>query len=130
MASGAIKSAIRGKRGQAFLRELADALDAMPVKQLAFGALADDGCHCALGVLGEKRGLDLRALQPEDLFDEWDQDAIARAFGVAKMLALEVQWINDDGADHMDDDDDRARNRRWRLVRDWVRRNIRESEPA
>ena len=36
---GAVKSAINGKRGQQFLRELADALDAMPEKVLVAGAL-------------------------------------------------------------------------------------------
>lgn len=32
--AGALKSAVRGKKGQAFLRELLAALDAMPVKRL------------------------------------------------------------------------------------------------
>ena len=32
--SAQVKSAMRGKRGQAFLRELASAMDAMPVKEL------------------------------------------------------------------------------------------------
>jgi hypothetical protein len=31
---GAVKSAIRGKKGQAFLKELLSALDAMPEKKL------------------------------------------------------------------------------------------------
>jgi hypothetical protein len=34
---GAVTSAIRGKRGQAFLREMLDALDALPVKRIASG---------------------------------------------------------------------------------------------
>lgn len=39
---GAAKSAIRGKRGQAFLRELLAALDAMPEKRLIARELVDD----------------------------------------------------------------------------------------
>ena len=38
---GAIKSAIRGKRGQAFLREMLDALDALPQKRLVPNVLQE-----------------------------------------------------------------------------------------
>lgn len=38
---GAVASAVRGKRGQAFLRELATTLDAMPEKRLIGGAAYD-----------------------------------------------------------------------------------------
>ena len=38
---GAVKSAIRGQRGQAFLRELLAALDAIPDKRLIAEELVD-----------------------------------------------------------------------------------------
>ena len=41
--AGALKSAMRGKRGQAFLKELLAALDAMPVKRLIREHLEIDG---------------------------------------------------------------------------------------
>jgi hypothetical protein len=127
MTAGAIKSAIRGKRGQAFLRDLAEALDAMPDKRLADGLLiAEDGCKCALGVLGERRGLDLLALQPEEVGMEpldWDQEAIAKAFGVAESLTNQVQWIND-GKCAWGVDADKDKKLRWQAVRDWVARNL------
>lgn len=48
-----VLSALRGKRGQAFLRDLIAALDAMPEKRLVSGDLQDEtGCVCALGALG------------------------------------------------------------------------------
>ena len=48
-----VASSIRGKRGQAMLRQLADALDAMTIKQLAPNAFQNEsGYMCALGVLG------------------------------------------------------------------------------
>ena len=47
---GAVASALRGKRGQQFLIELRDALDAMPEKRLIAEQLQDGtGCHCTLG---------------------------------------------------------------------------------
>ncbi|WP_256576270.1 hypothetical protein [Pseudomonas sp. KK4] len=52
---GAVNSAIKGKRGQAFLIELRDALDAMPVKRLTTNTLEADGEFCTLGALGDVR---------------------------------------------------------------------------
>lgn len=129
MTAGAIKSAIRGKRGQAFLRDLAEALDAMPEKRLADGLLVDqDGCKCALGVLGAHRGLDLQALQPDmphpESFD-WDQEAIAAAFGVAGSLTNQIQWIND-GKFAWGVDADKDQKLRWQYVRNWVAENLRD----
>lgn len=87
----AVKLSIKGKRGQAMLRELLSALDAMPVKSLAAESLITaDGEFCTLGALGAARGLDLHALDPED----WD--AVAKAFGVAPALVREVVYMNDE----------------------------------
>lgn len=88
---GAVASAIRGKRGQAFLRELADALDAMSEKQLVAGALqSEDGCHCTLGVMGQKRGLDVASMDVDDY------DGIAHSLGVNAKIAQEIMWENDE----------------------------------
>lgn len=45
---GQVASAIRGKRGQAFLRELVAALDAMPEKRLIANDLEQAGNVCAI----------------------------------------------------------------------------------
>ena len=43
-----VANALRGRRGQAFLRELLEALDALEVKELITGVLKDDsGGICA-----------------------------------------------------------------------------------
>lgn len=90
----AVKSAIRGKRGQAALRELAAAMDAMPVKALAAESLVTaDGEFCTLGVLGQARGLDMQPIDPED----WD--AVAEAFGIAPAMVREIVFENDEGID-------------------------------
>ncbi len=131
MYRGAVASAIRGKRGQAFLRELLAALEAMPEKKLIAGRLERDGCHCALGVIGAARGIDLKALEapydcvPEDidLIGEDDHDRMAAAYGVAQALLREVQYENDEY--WLPETDEQ----RWQRMRDWVREQLREVQP-
>lgn len=91
---GAVASAINGKRGQALLREIAQALDAMPVKELVANELQAEGSYCTLGVVGAARGMDLSRIDPED------REHVAKAFGVAEALAAEVMYENDG---HVDD---------------------------
>ena len=88
---GAVASSIRGKRGQALLVELRDALDAMPVKELISNKFVVEGSFCALGVVGMARGIDLRGIDPEDA------DEVARQFNIAKPLAREIVYMNDEG---------------------------------
>ena len=84
---GQVASAIRGKRGQAALRELAAAMDAMPVKALAAESLVTaDGEFCTLGVLGQARGIDMAPIDPED----WD--AVAKAFNLAPAMVREIVY--------------------------------------
>ena len=88
---GAVKSAISGKRGQTFLRELAAALDAMPEKVLVAGELQDeDGCLCTLGVIGKARGLALESMDVDDY------DSIAGSLNVNAKIAQEIMWENDE----------------------------------
>jgi hypothetical protein len=88
---GRVASAIRGKRGQAALRETLAALDAMPVKELAAESLVTaDGECCTLGALGAARGLDMSRLDPDD------PDAVADAFNIAAPLAREIVYFNDE----------------------------------
>lgn len=87
---GAVTSATRGKRGQQLLMELAEAMDAMPVKELITNELEADGSYCALGVVGAKRGMDLKAIDPED------SEKVAKEFNVAEALAREIVYINDE----------------------------------
>lgn len=90
---GRVASALRGKRGQAMLRELAASLDAMPDKRLIAHELKADGEFCTLGVLGAARGLDLERLDPEDY------DQVAAAFGIAPCMAQEIVYENDEAFD-------------------------------
>ncbi len=109
---GAVKSAIRGRRGQAFLKEMLMALDDLPEKRLIEGDLVADGEVCALGAVGLKRSI------PGILdIDPYDRETIAGIFGIAPALAAEIMYENDDGAGYWSQE---TPENRWRRVRDWV----------
>lgn len=111
---GAVASATNGARGQALLREMLSALDAMPVKELVAHELEADGAHCALGVVGKARGLDLKKIDPED------SQLVASIFGIANALACEIVFINDEG----EWGGNERSARRWIRMRAWIASQI------
>lgn len=105
---GAVRSAIRGKRGQAFLREMLAALDALPEKALVSSELEKDGAVCAIGSVGKIRGIDMSAIDPED------NEKVASLFDIPHSLACEIMFENDEGTWINETPDQRfARMRRW-----------------
>lgn len=87
----AVARAIHGKRGQSFLREMADALDAMPVKELIAGdVVRNDNGVCAIGSVALARKLDVTEI------DIYDGESVGKSFGVARALACEIAWENDE----------------------------------
>jgi len=125
---GQVASAIRGRRGQAFLRELREALDAMSEKRLAKAILVEtaevsaaDGeppvvrvNACALGVVALRRGIDTSRIDIEDY------DNIHCPFGIANAMAREIIYENDESWPHPKSDEERWRKMRW-----WVEYYIR-----
>lgn len=120
-------SAIRGKRGQALLRDLAAALDAMPDKSLGTSMT-----QCALGELGVRRGVDMAKFEPttpewtlpgpppkwwDNSDDEIDHDAVGAAFDINEKLVREIMYINDEWGRG-------GGEARWRTVRKWVAQNL------
>src|SRR6266446_6206009 len=81
---GAVKSAIRGKRGQAFLKEMLDALDSLPAPRLIDGELEAHAEVCALGAVGARRRLNMVGLDP------YDRETISGTFGIPPALAAEI----------------------------------------
>lgn len=140
----AVRSAINGKRGQAALREILVALDAMPDKGLIGESLITaDGEFCTLGVLGSARGLDMSNIDPEDA------EAVAALFNLAPAMVREIVFENDEGVEtytwrdveicgplrHWDNRRQSVRveidpavvaNKRWRRMRDWVEASIKK----
>lgn len=112
---GAVESAIRGKRGQAFLRELVETLDAMPVKRLITSELELGGEVCALGSVGKRRGLALNDVDP------YEGEEVAAKFGIAPALAREIMWENDEGTWSWPKE---TPEQRWIRMRDWAVRNL------
>jgi predicted outer membrane lipoprotein len=140
---GAVSQAIRGKRGQAMLGEMLQALDALPEPSLAAESLVTaDGEYCALGALGQARGIDLEHIDLDD------RGSVAQAFGVAEALAAEIMDLNDRGSfderiyfnfelcgpmrsweSHSQlrwTADQNAGRIRWSRMRSWVISNIKE----
>lgn len=129
---GQVASAIRGKRGQKMLVDLAAAMDAMTEKELFTGRLVADGGYCSLGVVGAARGVDLAKVDlPEDE-DYFEPEGIADALDIAPQLAQEVMYVNDErGGQHRKVDGHwqfvpETPNERWGRVRKWVAEQITE----
>ena len=107
--------------------------------------LIADGAFCTLGVVGQARGVDLAALDPED------REAVAKAFDIAPALAAEIVYENDESFcdfelvqveicgpmrpwDYQYQRNTHSRYlrvpkvdaaaKRWKYMRDWVAKNI------
>ena len=114
---GQVTSAIRGKRGQTFLRDMLAALEALPAQRLIAEDLVNsDGEVCAMGALGLARGMDLSRLDPED------PEQIARAFDIASQLAQEVAFENDEWSRH------ETPEQRYARMKTWILSNIKQDQ--
>jgi|SRR5579871_446217 len=113
---GAVKSAIKGRRGQAFLKEMLAALDALPVKALVAHEIEDGDAVCAIGAVGKARGVDMSKIDPED------RATVAGKFGIAEALAAEIVFMNDEWEGYWKEETPEARFTRMRA---WIGSQIR-----
>jgi hypothetical protein len=105
---GAVASALRGKRGQAFVKEMLAAFDRLEHQRLISGELEQEGEVCALGAVGKTRGMDMSEIDPDD------HEGIAGTFGIPHALACEIMFQNDEAGPWKETPEDRyARVRRW-----------------
>jgi hypothetical protein len=107
---GAVASAIRGRRGQAFIEECLAALDALPEPRLESSVLVSETGCCAMGAVAKHRGLDVSGVDP------WDREQVASTFGIAEALAAEIAHENDNGDWHRHD----TPEQRFARVRAWL----------
>jgi hypothetical protein len=104
---GAVERATKGYRGQHLLKKLRAALDAMPVKRLIADAIKDEtGEVCALG-----------ALDPN--VTSYDAEDLAIHFGIARALAAEIVYMNDEYPFKTE-----TPEQRWIRMRAWVAAQI------
>ncbi len=120
---GAVASAIRGRRGQAFLRELAGVLDAMPERRLIGSDLVKDGEVCTLGAIAVARNVDLGDIDLEGDWDFQHHDILATRLGIAPALVQEIEHENDEGWYGSE-----TPEQRWVRMRAWVGRELRDAD--
>jgi hypothetical protein len=115
---GQVASALRGKRGQKFLRDLITALDALTEKQLITDELEGADGVCALGALGRLRGIAL------DRVDTYDAEDLGAMFDIASQLAQEVMFVNDEQCYGL------TAEERWHQIRRWAERHLAPAKAA
>lgn len=113
---GRVASATRGARGQAMLRELLEALDAMPAKELIQDDLVgrETGACCTIGAL----------LVHKEVPDPWkyheDNEKLADELDVDECLVAEIEYENDEFYRL------EGPAERWERMRKWVANQIQE----
>ena len=126
---GRVASSIRGKRGQALLRELEAALVALPEKKLCQSDFANPttGQVCALGAVALKRRLDKgqdRATAIREIAAEFPEgeeaELVCEEFDIAEPLAKEITYVNDEYLTY----EDATPEKRYEEVLAWVRSKI------
>lgn len=118
-----LMNATSGRRGQAAVRLLVDALDALPVHRLIADYVQRGGEVCAVGALvvqarvnaGLERTVALASLPAGDNVLDWEVAALATEYvNIAHTLAWRMVEINDEDTAGMTPEE------RWQYVRDWA----------
>lgn len=111
-----VENALKGARGQAFLKELATLMDAMPEKVLiAHEVISENGQCCTAGVACKARGLDVSHIELE----YGDCSDLAKLLGIARCMAAEIAYMNDEWGSPSE-----TPAERWVRMRKWVAENI------
>lgn len=117
---GAVASALRGERGQTFLKELRAVMDATPKKELIASDFQAHGSFCTLGLIANARGVDMSDVTEEKY--DWDVGLIAgKRLDIAEAMAKEIMYMNDEAGWYED-----TPVRRWNRMRTWVEAQIKE----
>lgn len=131
-----VKQALKGKRGQKILREMEEALLAMPEPKLIKNRFTTaKGECCAIGALVAHRFAPLWGVsfaeaaarlaleEDEDGFDEYEEadETMNQGLkaGLTQTLVWEIAYRNDDYGWNQTDE------QRWEYMLGWVRRHLR-----
>lgn len=115
-----VASSLRGVRGQMFLQELAQDMDAMPEKELIRGELIDeDGSCCTIGVVLKARGIDVSNI------DMNEPSEVGCNAGISYQMAAEIEHQNDDDVYYGRSE---TPAERWVRMRKWVDSKLAKQE--
>lgn len=113
---GAVKSACKGNRGQAFFKELLSVLDGIPGKVLAAETLEAQGQFCTIGSVLHARG---KPIPNDD--DVWaEPEILAEMLGISHAQTAEIIYMNDEGEWRRGE----TPEARWERMREWVKQQI------
>lgn len=138
-----LNRAIKGKRGQAFLRAFIDQLESMPLDKRELGAdsiTEPSGAMCSLGVMLHANGKPAPSpesesyLGPFEGWEEWETrewwtenagPAIAEDLNIAKSMAEEIMYVNDEWFNPPRDcPRQRERRLRWAYMLRWAKSKL------
>ena len=114
---GQVASAMRGKRGQAFLLEMWRAMQSLPEPKLIAHELEAEGAVCAIGSVGKVRGVDMSKIDPDDY------ETVAAAFGIPHQLAQEIMYMNDEAEWRTE-----TPEARFERMKQWIEANLKPVE--
>lgn len=106
-----ISRAVNSTGGQAMLKNLLSALDAMPYPRLIGGVFEFDCDYCAIGALGKAAGLNVAKFSTEKLPE------LAATFGCPLVLIDVIMKTNDEGRRELP-------AQKWSRMRDWTAHQI------
>jgi hypothetical protein len=115
---GTVDRALAGKRGQAFLRDMLAAMNAMPEKRLIAYGFEIAGEVCAIGTVTKARGIDMSDIDVDD--HDYVGYVAAMRLDIAESMAREIMYINDDAHDRSDE----TPEQRFTRVRAWAESRI------
>lgn len=109
----AVRRSFAGKRGQAFLREMLEAMHVLGERKLVRSELELDGAVCAIGCVGKVRGIDMSKLDP------LDHRSVAETFKIGHAMAAEIASMNDDHGHRFE-----TPSERFERMRMWIESQI------
>lgn len=119
----AVDSAFAGKRGQAFMKDLLAALDAMPEKRLVpYAFETEEGEVCALGAVARVKNVELPKGEMEDV----NPYALGRKLNIAQCMVREIMFENDEAGDYYVTPGETPEHR-WERMRGWVMSHIKDN---
>lgn len=122
------RRAFASERGQKALRELRDALAALPRRRLLGGQFADIfeqddesiivGDVCAIGALAKFKGMEFTSHHGTEDFDGFETAAIGKKLGMSYVMAYDIAYRNDEIYDSL------GASERWWTMYGWLTAKI------